>query len=86
MFKKSLMIDLFSGCGGLSFGFEQAGFECVVGVDHDAPSLQTFGHNHPHAIPMQLDLSKDESISKIVTAIGNTKIDLIGSNCTNGTV
>ena len=71
------MIDLFSGCGGLSYGFEQSGFECVVGVDHDAPSLQTFGHNHPHAIPMRLDLSKDDSISKIVSAIGNTKIDLI---------
>ena len=29
------LIDLFSGCGGLSFGFEQAGFECILGVDFD---------------------------------------------------
>lgn len=71
------MIDLFSGCGGLSFGMEQGGFECVVGVDHDAPSLQTFRYNHPHAAAMQLDLSKDESILKIVDAVRGRKIDLI---------
>lgn len=75
--EKYLMIDLFSGCGGLSYGFEQAGFNCVIGVDHDLPSLNTFNHNHPHAIPMQLDLSKDESIDKIVNVLGQTKIDLI---------
>ena len=77
MEKKHLMIDLFSGCGGLSFGMEQGGFECVVGVDHDAPSLETFRYNHSHAAAMQLDLSKDESILKIVDAIGDRKIDLI---------
>ncbi|WP_221932900.1 DNA cytosine methyltransferase [Thalassotalea sp. PS06] len=77
MRKKHLMIDLFSGCGGLSYGFEQAGFDCVIGVDHDEAALETFGHNHPHAIPMKLDLSEDDSIKEIVKALGNTKINLI---------
>jgi len=71
------MIDLFSGCGGLSYGFEQAGFECVVGVDQDAAALKTFKYNHKNAEALQLDLSKDESIHKIVEAIGGRKIDLI---------
>ena len=75
--KKHLMIDLFSGCGGLSYGFEQAGFECVIGVDHDEVALRTFAHNHPHALPMQLDLSTDGSIKKIEKALGDTKIQLI---------
>lgn len=71
------MIDLFSGCGGLSYGFEQAGFSCLIGVDHDAPSLRTFNHNHPNAVPMQLDLSSDESIGKIIDTLGEAKVDLI---------
>jgi DNA (cytosine-5)-methyltransferase 1 len=75
--KKHLMVDLFSGCGGLSYGFEQASFECVIGVDHDEAALKTFGHNHPHAIPMLLDLSTDDSIKEIEKALGKTKVDLI---------
>ena len=71
------MVDLFSGCGGLSYGFEQAGFECALGVDQDSPSLETFAYNHPHATPMKLDLSKDESIDQIVEHIGGKRIDLI---------
>ena len=40
MSSKNYMIDLFSGCGGFSYGFEQAGFECLVGVDQDGAALQ----------------------------------------------
>lgn len=74
---KPKLIDLFSGCGGLSFGFEQAGFECVLGVDIDKPALNTFSHNHPNAKALQLDLSEDESIATILREVGNNNIDVI---------
>lgn len=77
MSNKKYMIDLFSGCGGLSFGFEQAGFECIVGVDSDKPALETFKYNHPNASAMHLDLSKEESITEIILKIDNRKINLI---------
>lgn len=77
MNNKKYMIDLFSGCGGLSFGFEQAGFECIVGVDSDKPALETFKYNHPNASAMHLDLSKEESITEIISKIDNRKINLI---------
>lgn len=77
MSNKKYMIDLFSGCGGLSFGFEQAGFECIVGVDSDKPALETFKYNHPNASAMHLDLSKEESITEIISKIDNRKINLI---------
>ncbi|WP_439242133.1 DNA cytosine methyltransferase [Lonepinella sp. BR2474] len=77
MSKKKYLIDLFSGCGGLSFGFEQAGFECVIGVDIEQSALDTFSHNHKHAKALNLDLSQEESITTIVNEIGNKKINLI---------
>ena len=61
MTSKKYMIDLFSGCGGLSFGFEQAGFECLIGVDIEQSALDTFSHNHPHAKAFISDLSGDIS-------------------------
>lgn len=77
MNNKKYMLDLFSGCGGLSFGFEQAGFECVLGVDFEQSALDTFAYNHKHAKALNLDLSADESIDKIINEINDKKIDLI---------
>ena len=39
-------IDLFAGCGGLSKGFMDAGFDILVGVDNDQAALKTFKLNH----------------------------------------
>jgi DNA (cytosine-5)-methyltransferase 1 len=39
-------IDLFSGCGGFSTGFEQAGFTTELAVDIHPPSLKTLHSNH----------------------------------------
>lgn len=36
------VVDLFSGAGGLSLGFEMAGFHTVLGIDHHKPSVDTF--------------------------------------------
>jgi len=50
------VLDLFAGCGGLSFGFGNAGFEVVAGVDNDVNSLRTFQSNHVAAKALNLDL------------------------------
>ena len=42
-------IDLFAGCGGLSKGFMDAGFNIIVGVDNDQAALNTFVKNHNSA-------------------------------------
>lgn len=38
-------IDLFAGCGGLSLGLEQAGFELRFAVEKSAMAAETFYHN-----------------------------------------
>lgn len=39
------IIDLFSGIGGLSLGFEQAGFDIISAVDTWSDAIKTYNHN-----------------------------------------
>ena len=50
------VLDLFSGAGGLSRGFYDAGYDVVLGVDFDEAALKTFKANHGKAEAMKLDL------------------------------
>lgn len=43
------VIDLFSGSGGLSYGFECAGYNVLSGIDNDAKVFETFELNHMDA-------------------------------------
>jgi DNA (cytosine-5)-methyltransferase 1 len=47
--RKIVVIDLFSGPGGLSLGFQNAGFILGVGVELDSGAAQTYRTNFPHA-------------------------------------
>lgn len=50
------VLDLFSGCGGLSYGFMQAGFHVVAGIDNWKDALRTFAYNHQGAKTALVDL------------------------------
>ena len=50
------VLDLFCGCGGISLGFQQAGFTIVGGVDSNPHAVATFAHNFPSASAVQADL------------------------------
>ena len=70
-------IDLFAGCGGLSKGFMDAGFNIVVGVDNDQAALNTFALNHNGAKALKADLSKQETFDEIKRIAGEREIDVI---------
>lgn len=72
------VLDLFSGCGGLSEGFMQAGFNVAVSVEIDEKACETQRRNHPHAKIIQADLtelspqqlSKETGINEFDVIIG----------------
>lgn len=79
MIKKFTCVDLFSGAGGLSRGFLDAGYDVVLGVDFDEAALQTFKANHGKAEAMKLDLFDHSNIDKIVEYLDsrNIKLDVL---------
>ncbi|PWK28262.1 DNA (cytosine-5)-methyltransferase 1 [Arcicella aurantiaca] len=71
------IVDLFSGCGGFSYGFESAGFNVLLGVDNDEKSLKTFEKNHKNSKGLKLDLHEDEAIDTIIEKLGDKVVDVI---------
>jgi len=59
------VVDLFCGCGGLSKGFEKAGFDIVAAFDCWQPALVCYNHNFDHSAE-NLDLNDiEKSVRKI---------------------
>ncbi len=52
------VVDLFSGGGGYSRGFEDAGFKVLTGVDNFPPAAKTFKVNFPHTCLIAEDIKE----------------------------
>jgi DNA (cytosine-5)-methyltransferase 1 len=74
--RRPLAIDLFSGCGGLSVGLEQAGYAVVLSIDNDPWALETHRHNLPGAA-INLDLSDPDRVEVLLRLLDGLPIDLI---------
>ncbi len=66
-------VDLFAGCGGLSLGFEAAGFEVIGAFDHWNSAIEVYQKNFSHPVYKQ-DLSDE---STVIEKIANLSPDLI---------
>lgn len=75
--KKYNVIDLFCGCGGLSYGFERAGFNVLLGIDNDEKALETFELNHKNAKTICGDITQIRYEEDIKQIIGYKRIDVI---------
>lgn len=71
------VLDLFCGCGGLSYGFEKAGYNILLGIDNDLKALETFELNHKGSKSICGDITSITYKKDIKPIIGNRKIDVI---------
>lgn len=71
------VIDLFCGCGGLSYGFECAGYNILLGIDNDQKALETFELNHKDVRSICGDITQITYEKDIKPIIGDANIDVI---------
>lgn len=62
------IIDLFCGIGGLSLGFENAGFEVVAAVDMWEDAIKTYNHNRKDKVAQTIPVEQfnDDILPNIV--------------------
>ncbi|UZP04706.1 DNA cytosine methyltransferase [Clostridium botulinum] len=53
---KPKILDLFCGCGGLSLGFENAGFEVALAIDIWSDAIKTYNNNHSKPVAICKDI------------------------------
>jgi DNA (cytosine-5)-methyltransferase 1 len=77
-------IDLFAGAGGMSLGFEQAGFDVVAAVEIDPVHCATHKFNFPHCtvLPRSVVGLTGAEI-RVAAGIGTRQIDVVfgGAPC-----
>ena len=76
MSKIPTVLDLFCGAGGMSKGFEMAGFKILAGNDNWKDSLETFKKNHKGAIAIYGDITAEEVREEIIKTV-DRKVDVI---------
>lgn len=59
-------VDLFCGCGGMSLGFQNAGYEIKEAFDNWEPAVRTYQLNFEHKVSVA-DLSNPDMISVITS-------------------
>lgn len=77
-------IDLFAGAGGMSLGFEQAGFDVVAAVEIDPVHCAVHKFNFPHcAIVPRSVVGLRGSEIRLAAGIGNRAVDVVfgGAPC-----
>ncbi len=71
------VLDLFCGAGGLSAGFNWAGYNVVVANDNFPAACETYRLNHPKTVLIEGDITLKDTKTRLLDAVKSYKIDLI---------
>lgn len=77
-------IDLFAGAGGMSLGFEQAGFDVVAAVEIDPVHCATHKFNFPHCAILPRSVVGLTGVEiRVAAGIGTRRVDVVfgGAPC-----
>lgn len=84
MKSRPIGVDLFAGAGGMSLGFEQAGFDVRAAVEIDPVHCATHERNFPHTatICKSVTRTSGKEIRKLA-GLGNSVVDVVfgGAPC-----
>lgn len=69
MTSRLTVVDLFSGCGGLSLGFERADFEIVASYDSWKPAIETYRRNFRHPTRL-VELNDSSELPEATVIVG----------------
>ncbi|PVY77579.1 DNA (cytosine-5)-methyltransferase 1 [Tamilnaduibacter salinus] len=78
MKERPIAVDLFCGAGGLSLGFEQAGFDVIAAVEIDPIHAAVHKYNFPHCtvVPKSVtDVSGNQL--RELSGIGGEEVDIV---------
>lgn len=82
--KRPIGIDLFAGAGGMSLGFEQAGFDVVAAVEIDPIHAAVHSYNFPNCavLPQSVSALTAADIRR-AARIGTSEVDVVfgGAPC-----
>ena len=82
--KRPVAVDLFAGAGGMSLGFEQAGFDVAAAVEYDPIHCATHEFNFPDCATICRSVADiDCSYIRNNSRIGNRTVDVLfgGAPC-----
>lgn len=76
--KRFCAIDLFSGCGGLTYGLKQAGFDVIGAVENDTVSVESYKANHKKTVVWDRDIRRLRvSVVKRMLKLEKGELDLL---------
>lgn len=84
MLRTPNLADIFAAPGGLSLGFEMAGFDLLAGVDPSKDGLTSFSNNFPSAVVLPKDvreLNGKELLDEIGLSRGEIDVMVGGPPC-----
>lgn len=78
---KPTVIDLFAGVGGLSLGFEKAGFDVKIANEYDASIAEAYKQNHKNTKVIVGDITQLDLTETFKDYVGKTDVVIGGPPC-----
>ncbi len=82
--KKPVGVDLFAGAGGMSLGFEQAGFDVAAAIEYDPIHCAVHEYNFPDCAAICRSVADiDAAYIRRNSRIGDGEVDIVfgGAPC-----